>query len=160
MVVSNALAMTLAPAGLGSSPRTSDWPRWHVISSSVHALSTEMGIFPHVDSTIVVRSVDWKAVCTSATCAPAALYVLARRSLRCTRVDTIWIAATRPLPPATHDTLRQQVLPASQAGTKTLGTFSKGGLSVDHEQCAACDFDGAAYGPGLLLNAIRDLGLQ
>jgi hypothetical protein len=29
---------------------------------------------------------------------------------------------------------------------------------VDHEQCAACDFDGAVYGPTPLLDAIRELG--
>ena len=29
---------------------------------------------------------------------------------------------------------------------------------MDHEQCAACDFDGAAYGPTPLLDAIRELG--
>jgi len=31
---------------------------------------------------------------------------------------------------------------------------------VDHERCAACDFDGAAYGPSLLLDALRELGPQ
>jgi len=31
---------------------------------------------------------------------------------------------------------------------------------VGHERCLACDFDGAAYGPALLLDAIRDLGPQ
>jgi hypothetical protein len=31
---------------------------------------------------------------------------------------------------------------------------------VDHEQCDACDFDGAAYGPTPLLDAIRGLGPQ
>ena len=31
---------------------------------------------------------------------------------------------------------------------------------MDHEQCAACDFDGAAYGPSPLLVAIRELGPQ
>ena len=31
---------------------------------------------------------------------------------------------------------------------------------MDHEQCAACDFDGAAYGPSQLLDAIRELGPQ
>jgi hypothetical protein len=31
---------------------------------------------------------------------------------------------------------------------------------VYHEQCAACDFDGAVYGPAELLGAIRELGPQ
>jgi hypothetical protein len=31
---------------------------------------------------------------------------------------------------------------------------------VDHEQCDACDFDGATYGPISLLDAIRELGPQ
>jgi hypothetical protein len=31
---------------------------------------------------------------------------------------------------------------------------------VDHERCAACQFDGADYGPFQLLEAIRDLGPQ
>jgi hypothetical protein len=31
---------------------------------------------------------------------------------------------------------------------------------VDHEQCAACGFDGSEYEPVLLLDAIRDLGPQ
>jgi hypothetical protein len=31
---------------------------------------------------------------------------------------------------------------------------------MDHECCAACEFDGAAYGPEQLLDAIRDLGPQ
>ena len=31
---------------------------------------------------------------------------------------------------------------------------------MDHEQCDACDFDGAAYGPIALLEAIRELGPQ
>jgi hypothetical protein len=35
-----------------------------------------------------------------------------------------------------------------------------GGLSVDHEQCAACGFDGSEYGSKQLLDAIRDLGPQ
>jgi hypothetical protein len=39
-----------------------------------------------------------------------------------------------------------------------LGGFPKEGLSVDHEQCAACGFDGSEYEPSLLLEAIRDLG--
>ena len=29
---------------------------------------------------------------------------------------------------------------------------------MDHEQCAACGFDGSEYEPALLLEAIRDLG--
>jgi hypothetical protein len=31
---------------------------------------------------------------------------------------------------------------------------------VDHEKCDACEFDGSAYGPAELLEAIRDLGPQ
>lgn len=31
---------------------------------------------------------------------------------------------------------------------------------MDHEQCAACGFDGSEYEPVLLLDAIRDLGPQ
>ena len=31
---------------------------------------------------------------------------------------------------------------------------------MDHERCAACDFDGSAYGPAQLLEAIRNLGPQ
>ena len=31
---------------------------------------------------------------------------------------------------------------------------------MDHEQCAACDFDGSEYGPTQLLEAIRHLGPQ
>ena len=31
---------------------------------------------------------------------------------------------------------------------------------MDHEQCAACDFDGSQYESAQLLDAIRDLGLQ
>jgi len=41
-----------------------------------------------------------------------------------------------------------------------LGRYRKGGFCVDHEQCAACDFDGAAYGPSQLLDTIRELGPQ
>jgi len=41
-----------------------------------------------------------------------------------------------------------------------LGRYQKGGFCVDHEQCAACDFDGAAYGPSQLLDTIRELGPQ
>jgi hypothetical protein len=36
----------------------------------------------------------------------------------------------------------------------------KGGVSVDHEQCAACGFDGPAYEPAQLLKALRGLGPQ
>ena len=31
---------------------------------------------------------------------------------------------------------------------------------MDHEQCAACDFDGSDYGPAQLVDAIRGLGPQ
>jgi S-DNA-T family DNA segregation ATPase FtsK/SpoIIIE len=42
----------------------------------------------------------------------------------------------------------------------TLGGFPRGGLSVDHEQCAACEFDASEYGWAQLLEAIRNLGPQ
>jgi S-DNA-T family DNA segregation ATPase FtsK/SpoIIIE len=43
---------------------------------------------------------------------------------------------------------------------RTLGEFPRGGLNLDHEQCAACEFDGSEYEPAQLLEAIRNLGPQ
>ena len=52
------------------------------------------------------------------------------------------------------------MLPACFLLARTPGRIPDGGLSVDHEQCAACDFDGSEYGPAQLLEAIRNLGPQ
>ncbi len=48
----------------------------------------------------------------------------------------------------------------SSFGNNEMEGSPKGGLSVDHEQCAACDFDGSQYESAQLLDAIRDLGPQ
>jgi len=58
-----------------------------------------------------------------------------------------------------QDTLRQDAY-ASHSETDETGEVPEGSSCVDHEQCSACDFDGARYEPSLLLEAIRQLGPQ
>ena len=47
---------------------------------------------------------------------------------------------------------------ASLAGKNETGEVSERGLTVDHEHCAACGFDGSEYESAALLAAIRALG--
>lgn len=57
-----------------------------------------------------------------------------------------------------HHTGRQQT-DSVRSGNVDTGEYSpRGGFEVEHELCAACGFDGSAYGPADLLAAIRNLG--